>query len=696
MTTTLPLPRFFRLPFKLNRDDEPSIRVRLLVWAAQIIGLTAEALVTQLWLVYAISLIVLCLGHLYAYRVVSTKRKHALIRSAVVGVFHLAFVWLVVALFIGQSYPQAQFAMLATAIVSFELFSRMNLHSALGLGMANLYVAATLSRGYEFMVFLCGFVALWLWYLHTLDAVDGIRQNTFIVKSNPIHPARTTFSRVAGYGVALLLVAPLIFIFTPHFAGRPLIVPFTFRLPIQQSPSSSVINPAVPLIQIQGQINFDESEYYFGFADQLDLSYRGGLSDAVMMYVKSPAWSYWRGYALDTYNGRNWLQSDNQLDLIGMDRYSPYQFTVNPSLENAQDWFVQSFYIMQDMPNVLWVGGQPFQVYFATQELGLDQSGGIRVGQSLQKGMTYSVISQRIDHAPDQLRQEVGAYPSEIQERYLQLPSSVSQRTRQLAYDLTQAVPTPYDKVIAIRDYLLTTYEYDFFPPPQPMNTDAVDTFLFVDEVGVCEHYVSAMVVMLRSLGIPARFVVGYGSGTYNPFSGYYEVRASDAHAWVEVYFNESGWVPFDPTPGWEGDPQSGKVDRWVFSDTLQNAILPSLPLEELSQVGGALLALLLPAMWVMLLVGSIWGGYQLWRWIQRNRPQRYHHHPNRRAIFRVYRRAQFWSRLPRMPYQTAHEHAQRVQRFAALAHYVDIAAYRPEPPTEAEVRQARRWHQTD
>ena len=696
MTTTFPLSRLFRLPFKLNRADEPSARVRVLVLVAQIIGLTAEALVTHLWLVYAISVILLCVGHGYAYRVVRTQRKNALIRSGVVVAFHLAFVWLVIALFIGQSYPQAQFAMLATSIVSFELFSRMNLHSALGLGMANLYVASTLSRGYGFAFFLCGFVACWLWYLHTLDAVDGTRENTFILKSRVSHPRRKTFLRVLRYGVALLLVAPLIFIFTPHFAGRPLIMPFTFRLPIRQSPSASVINPAVPLIQIQGQINFDESEYYFGFADQLDLSYRGGLSDTVMMYVKSPAWSYWRGYALDTYNGRNWLQSDDRLDLIPMDRYSPYQFTVNPSIQFTEDWFVQSFYIMQDMPNVLWAGGTPFQVYFATQELGRDQSGGIRVGQSLQQGTTYSVISQRIEHDPDQLRQETNAYPETILKRYLQLPESVSERTRQLAHDLTESALTPYDKVITIRDHLLRTYEYDFFPPPQPVNTDAVDTFLFVDEVGVCEHYVSAMVVMLRSIGIPSRFVVGYGSGAYNPFSGYYEVRASDAHAWVEVYFNEAGWVPFDPTPDWEGDPQSGKVDRWVFSDTFQNAILPSLPLEELAQVGGLLLNLLIPILWVGLIGACIWGGYQLLRWIQRNQPQRYHHHPNRRAIFRIYRRAQFWARLPRLPHQTAHEHAQQVQRFLSLAQYVDIAAYRPEPPTDVEVQQARRWHQTN
>jgi hypothetical protein len=84
--------------------------------------------------------------------------------------------------------------------------------------------------------------------------------------------------------------------------------------------------------------------------------------------------------------------------------------------------------------------------------------------------------------------------------------------------------------------------------PPLPKGKDAVDQFLFVDQRGFCEQIGTSLVVMLRSLGIPARLAVGYAAGERNPFTGLYEVRAKDAHAWAEVYFPGVGWQAFDPT----------------------------------------------------------------------------------------------------------------------------------------------------
>src|SRR5690606_6807595 len=115
-----------------------------------------------------------------------------------------------------------------------------------------------------------------------------------------------------------------------------------------------------------------------------------------------------------------------------------------------------------------------------------------------------------------------------------------------------------------------------------------------------------AMVVMLREIGIPARFVVGYGSGTYNPFTGYYEVRANNAHSWVEVYFADFGWIPFEPTPGWEGNLETGTVQRWVFSDLLAGADLPQIPLGKIAETGAtAFQALAFPMMIITLIIIS-------------------------------------------------------------------------------------------
>jgi transglutaminase-like putative cysteine protease len=89
---------------------------------------------------------------------------------------------------------------------------------------------------------------------------------------------------------------------------------------------------------------------------------------------------------------------------------------------------------------------------------------------------------------------------------------------------------------------------YSLNAPPLPDRADAVDQFLFVDRVGFCEQIGSSLVVMLRSLGIPARLAVGFVPGERNPFTGLWEVRARDAHAWAEVWFPGVGWQAFDPT----------------------------------------------------------------------------------------------------------------------------------------------------
>ncbi len=134
-----------------------------------------------------------------------------------------------------------------------------------------------------------------------------------------------------------------------------------------------------------------------------------------------------------------------------------------------------------------------------------------------------------------------------IAEQYAQRPDT-TERVRLLAREITASAPTPYDKVRAIEAYLneRTTYTLDI--PPLPRGADAVDQYLFVDRQGFCEQIASTLVVMLRELGIPARLAVGFTPGERNPFTGLYEVKASDAHSWAEVYFPGVGWQGFDPT----------------------------------------------------------------------------------------------------------------------------------------------------
>jgi hypothetical protein len=105
----------------------------------------------------------------------------------------------------------------------------------------------------------------------------------------------------------------------------------------------------------------------------------------------------------------------------------------------------------------------------------------------------------------------------------------------------------PRDQAGDIRDYLVTNMSYDL--NPDSVGDDPMTDFFFGSRAGYCEHFATAMVVLLRMRGIPARLVTGFLSGQYNEMGSFYTVRASDAHAWVEAYLDDEGWVVFDPTP---------------------------------------------------------------------------------------------------------------------------------------------------
>ena len=138
-------------------------------------------------------------------------------------------------------------------------------------------------------------------------------------------------------------------------------------------------------------------------------------------------------------------------------------------------------------------------------------------------------------------------YPDWIVKRYLALPVEVPARVKELAIQLTATEPTVYDRALSIESYL-RTYPYSLDVPRPTLNHDLVDFFLFDLKEGYCDYYASAMVVLARAGGIPARFAIGYASGTYNLNSKRFMVSQADAHSWVEIYFPEIGWVPFEPT----------------------------------------------------------------------------------------------------------------------------------------------------
>ncbi|MCL6457509.1 MAG: DUF3488 and transglutaminase-like domain-containing protein [Gorillibacterium sp.] len=179
------------------------------------------------------------------------------------------------------------------------------------------------------------------------------------------------------------------------------------------------------------------------------------------------------------------------------------------------------------------------------------------------------VVSMPVDN-PDKLRSTSETYQADFVDRYLSLPASVPDRVKELAASITAGAANPYDKATAIAAFLQANYTYSLDKAKvAPVGRDFADYFLFESKNGYCDYFSTAMVVLLRSSGIPARWVKGFAPGEItSPISGQstrttiaafsstddsanysVTVRNSDAHSWVEVYFPQVGWISFDPTP---------------------------------------------------------------------------------------------------------------------------------------------------
>jgi len=203
---------------------------------------------------------------------------------------------------------------------------------------------------------------------------------------------------------------------------------------------------------------------------------------------------------------------------------------------------------------VRFLAGRPYWLYAVGEPVAADiNSRSFLLGNDALLGMTagvrhYTVLSQAPVFNSQHLRTAPDDYPPALAP-YLALPATVSQRTRDLAARITEDARNPYDRALAIQSYLRHAYPYTLDIDPPPPNVDVVDYFLFDLQKGYCDYYASAMVVMARSLGIPARLAVGYAPGQYDARKNRLIVREEDGHAWPELYFPGYGWIPFEPTP---------------------------------------------------------------------------------------------------------------------------------------------------
>jgi transglutaminase-like putative cysteine protease len=299
---------------------------------------------------------------------------------------------------------------------------------------------------------------------------------------------------------------------------------------------------------------------YFGFSNTVDLAVRGRPNHTVVMRVRAAKAALWRGQTFDVWNGRTWTNSDQACTVR---RSSPctesldgsLPLVVPPPTEGGFEFIhgselVQTFYVAKPGPNLIFGAAPISELYFPDRPVYELPDGTIRAGVDVGKGTVYTVVSRPPAVDADGLRRADGnsnGTPLAIARRYA-VPPVITPRVQDLAQQATGGASTTYDKVIALEQWMARNTSYTLDIPPLPRGADPVDQFLFVDRRGFCEQIATSLAVMLRSLGVPARVVAGYAPGLRNPFTGLFEVRASDAHLWTEVWFPGVGWQSFDPT----------------------------------------------------------------------------------------------------------------------------------------------------
>jgi transglutaminase-like putative cysteine protease len=273
---------------------------------------------------------------------------------------------------------------------------------------------------------------------------------------------------------------------------------------------------------------------------------------------------YWQLYVLDQFDGEGWRSSDpdgtegGQIEGGQIVNLSP-PVSPPPDSETRSSY---AFTILRRFDSGLPVPEQinpPANLIVMAGDLGdvtwnpyLEQA---FVDGGLDAGLEYTVRSRIVVPTPEELDQVQNLAPWQYG-RWTELPDDLDPAVRQIALEWTADAASAYDKVVAIQRHFHSvgfTYSTDVDAAD---DADALLTFLTQTKTGFCQQYATAMAVLVRELGIPARVAVGFRAGTFQD-DGTYLVQSTDAHAWVEVFFEGYGWLSFEPTPGHGNHPNA-------------------------------------------------------------------------------------------------------------------------------------------
>ena len=269
------------------------------------------------------------------------------------------------------------------------------------------------------------------------------------------------------------------------------------------------------------------------------------LGTGPVLKIEAPRSRYWRTMSYAVYTGQGMVSGDVYGDRFEADAPLPIPFGATEAREEME----QRITVLANQSNLVFASDAPIKVDVPTliewRETQEDPAV-VRLATMLRKGQQYTVTSAASVASEDQLRQAGTQHPKGI-EKYLQLPPTVPERVHQRALEATASAQTPYDKALAI-EAMLRSLPYETKVPTPPSDRDWVDYTLFDVQTGYADSLATSMVVMLRTLGIPARVVTGFAPGQFDENEAAYIVFESEAHAWVEVFFPRLGWINFEPS----------------------------------------------------------------------------------------------------------------------------------------------------
>lgn len=457
---------------------------------------------------------------------------------------------------------------------SYDLPRRKNLGYSMMIGLVLLGVAGTVSQTLDFGVLLLIFLAIALPTL-ILDYRSRLGMNPEPWRWRS--PATgLSLAHLGKFFLIVLAVGLCIFASLPRLPG------YQFRtFPVSSTINfegefngGNITNPGYirkggagtkPGSEGQGAGGERSAENtgYYGFDNTMDqrIGAMSPMKPKVVMRVRSQAPGFWRVLSFDRYTGHGWeVSRKKQVNYLNRDYWS-YRFFLSPiSPAVPTQEVVQTYTMVSDLPNLVPVLPNAKTIYFPTRQIGLDPEGTLRSPVILSKDLTYTVISDVPYRNLDKLQHASNRYPRQITENYLQIPPEIKLRLQTLASDwISKAnapITNPYDASWFLAQALKQHYSLQPDFPELAAGQDLATAFLD-QQGGYPDHFSTVLTLMLRSIGIPARLSAGFSSGQFNPFTGYYVVQNTDAHALTEVFIPNNGWFSFDPIPGHEVIPPS-------------------------------------------------------------------------------------------------------------------------------------------